>query len=905
MAASKDGHRLPTDVRPTHYDLVVRTDLEKEVFQGIVKISLDVTTETSTLVFNTTDLDLIDASLSSDALGSVQTPTSQSFAAEWEEGTLSFARALPAGSKAQLRIAFAGKLTGALLGYYKSEFTENDGMKGIYTLTQFQPSAARRAFPCWDEPALKATYSVSMISRAHLVSLANMSAASEGPFDPAAEAAKDENVAKLFSVMSPADQQAPGEWKITRFDTTPPISSYIVAYANGPFKCLESSYKSPLSGKVRPLRVYTTSEIVHQAKHALEITEKVLPIYEEVFDIEYPLPKLDTLAAHDFDMGAMENWGLITGRTNCYLMDPEKIQLSMLKRIVVTQSHEIAHMWFGNITTMEWWDNLYLNEGFATFMGEYIIVARLYPEWKVDSEFLTTDLASALILDAKPSSHPIEVPCPDVNQVNQIFDGLSYAKAASVLRMLCNYVGQERFIKGVSIYLKEHLYSNTVTKDLWDGIQTATGTDIPKMMDNWVKKIGFPVITVTENKDSITVRQDRFLETGHAEAKDNETIWTVPLALLTVDESGKPHVDNTVVLDTREKTIPLDTSKPYKLNASTYGVYRVLYPEERLFNLTKEAAKGEEIFSLNDRIGLVHDAFALAKAGFLTVSAALTAVDNLRNDQASYVWDSISLNLQILSSTWWENPKVLEPLNKLRASLFGPIVQKLGFDNGPNDDPSTIQLRSTAVEQAAASGETSVVEELKKRFARYMESGDDSGIPADIMRPTLLAGVRHGGRKEFEFVKKVHAGAATPPATTLSAMLALCQVQDTQLVEEVLEYMRTTVRDQDLMYFFRGLQSNNATRRRAAEFLKAHFDEVSDRFPASYKIQDIVSMTFRNLTKDEDYAVIVDFFKDKDRSKYNMAYDQMLDSVRASNAWIKRSTADVEQWLADWSRRSS
>jgi aminopeptidase 2 len=284
------------------------------------------------------------------------------------------------------------------------------------------------------------------------------------------------SMTQWFSSLTTQDKNPTEKWKITQFESTPPMSSYIVAFANGHFEHLESFYTSPLSGKTRPLRIYTTSDVIDQAQFALDVKAKVLPLYEQVFDIEYPLPKLDTLVAHDFDDSAMENWGLITGRTSAFLLDPKRVDMAAKKRVVTVQSHEVAHMWFGNITTMEWWDYLYLNEGFATLMGEVIIADKIYPDWKVDCEFITEHLNDALRLDAKLSSHPIEVDCPDANKIDQIFDALSYSKAASVLRMLSDYVGEERFLKGVSLYLKKRLYGNSITKDLWEGIGEATGT---------------------------------------------------------------------------------------------------------------------------------------------------------------------------------------------------------------------------------------------------------------------------------------------------------------------------------------------------------------------------------------------------------------------------------------------
>ncbi|KAG0705166.1 hypothetical protein DFH29DRAFT_907854 [Suillus ampliporus] len=894
--ADSGDFRLPLDVNPTHYDLTIKTDLENSIFEGVVKINLDVKKETSTIAFNSADLKLNDASLYSDALKIKQLDTSPSFDEKAERCVLSFPTPLLAGSKATLSIGFSGELTGAMMGYYKSSF-EHEGTKKYYTLTQFEPTAARRAFPCWDEPLLKATFAVTMISRADTVNLSNMSIASEEIYQPQTTKVEDPSLEALFSALTTEDSQ----WKISKFETTPPMSTYLVAYANGRFAYLESSYKSPLSGKTRPLRIYSTPDVIHQAQYALDIKAKVLPIYEEIFDIEYPLPKLDTLVAHDFDAGAMENWGLITGRTSAFLLDPKKADMAAKKRVTVFQSHEIAHMWFGDITTMEWWDYLYLNEGFATLMGEVIVVG-VYPEWKVDSEFISQHLNDALDLDAKLSSHPIEVHCPDANQINQIFDSLSYAKAGSVLRMLSNYVGQERFLKGVSIYLKRHLYGNTVTKDLWQGISDSTGIDVPKIMDNWISKIGFPILTVTENENGIVVRQDRFLESGPAEEKDNETIWTVPLALLTA--SDKVSVDNSVVLDTREKTLAIDTSKPFKLNAGTYGVYRVLYSDERFAAIAEEAAKGDAVFSLNDRIGLVHDIMALSKAGFCKVSSALTIVDILHGEKEFLVWDSIARNITTLVSTWWEHDAVVDDLDAFRRALFAPIVQRLGYEYSPSDSVDISQLRTRAVGQAAVAGDSAVVEELKTRFTEYMKTQDDSRIPADLFRTTILTAVKHGGRQEYEFAKALYENPTTAPSKSISAIMAMCASRDEACIKETYSYILSKVRNQDIVYFINGLQTNYLTRRSCAQFFKDNYADIAKRYEGNFSFKDVVSLVFENLTKEEDYQQIVDFFKDKDTSRYNLALSQTLESLRASRAWIKRSTSDIADWLSEWKKRS-
>ncbi|KAJ8489143.1 hypothetical protein ONZ51_g3140 [Trametes cubensis] len=888
--SAQQDYRLPTDVKPTHYDLTVWTDLDNNTFEGIVHIDLQVNKETSSIVLNTAKLDLGEVTLRSESLEDVQTASSRDFDAENERGIFSFTKPLPANAKARLSVSYKGELTGDMLGYYRSTGGKDGELK--YTLTQFEPTAARRAFPCWDEPLLKATFSVTLVSRANQVNLSNMPAISEEVYKPGSADNEPWITQKLSSLPDPE------QWKVTRFETTPPVSTYLVAYAVGPFEYLESSYKSPLSGKVRPLRIYATADVISQAQFALDIKRMVLPLYEEVFDIEYPLPKLDTLVASDFDSGAMENWGLITGRTQAFLLDPKTADTKYKQNVAATQSHEVAHMWFGNITTMEWWDNLYLNEGFATLMGEKIILDKVFPEWKLDAEFLGGSFFRARALDAKLSSHPIEVECPDANMINQIFDHLSYAKAASVLRMLASYVGEDRFLKGVSIYLKKHMYKNSVTKDLWEGIQTATGLDIPKMMDNWVKQMGYPVITVTEKEGGILVRQDRFLETGPADPKDNETIWTVPLNLLTVDASGKPILNKDILLDEREKFIPLDTSKPFKLNADTTGFYAVQYSPDRLAKLGQQAAAPDSPFSLQDRIGLVCDALALSKAGYTSVSSALELTSALHNEKecTDLVWDAIATNLTAIVSTWWENEHVVDLLNVLRGELFVPIVKQLGFEYKADDAHDVVQLRTTAIEQAASAGDPWVVEELKKRFDYFVKTGDDSQIPGDLTNIIFRIGVQEGGQPEWEAVKRIAAKAKTP-SQGLAAMRAMGRSKDLNLAEDTFKFIMTEARDQDTFYYAGGLMNNPVTRRFLANKFKENFAAFEKRYAGNFGLIRWTELSFGGLSSDKDYEETAAFFKDKDTSKFDMALKQTLDTIKSRAAWVKRSTAELTQWL--------
>ncbi|KAJ7018485.1 leucyl aminopeptidase [Mycena alexandri] len=883
----ENKYRLPTNVKPSHYDLAFWTDLKSLEFGGFATIDLDILGETSAVVLNCADtLSLTEASIHCETNG-VQV-AQMVIQENLGRVTLNFPASLPAGSKAQIKLKYNAKLSGSMTGYYKSAWKNGDHTE-YYALTQFQPIDARAAFPCWDEPLLKATWTITMISRSETVNISNMAVESEALYD--ANSTVDAALAGLLSTL-PEDTQ----WKITKFQKSPPMSSYLVAFANGPLAYLEKSIVMPLSGRTVPLRVYATPDIIDQGEFCLEVTAKVLPLYEQIFDIEYPLPKLDIMAAHDFDIGAMENWGLITGRTRLILLDPKKADILYRKMVAGVVSHEVAHMWFGNITTMEWWDYLYLNEG------------SLFPEWEVKSNFVNTHLYRALSVDAKRSSHPIEVECPDANFINQIFDGLSYSKAAAVLRMLSEYVGEEQFLKGVSVYLKNHLYGNSVTRDLWDGISAETRQDIPRLMNDWVSKIGFPLITVTETSNGIHVRQDRFLNDGTPDTEENKTIWNVPLRILTVENDGQVLVDNKAILEEREKAFPIDTTKTFKLNAGTVGFYRVLYTPERLSKIATAAAKANSVFSLSDRIGLMYDVAALSDAGLAKLSTLLTLTDIWRNDQ-NMVWSSVLTNMRIILSAFWEHPHIVDSLRAFIRTLYAPLVARLGYEFPDGEPVDIVQLREVAVTGAALGGDESVARELRRRFADYLNTGNDTEIPSNLRVAIFTAAVRYGGREEFDALIKIIENPVNP-ASKSAAITAIGKIEDLDLVEELFSYILTGARDQDVIGFCQGLAANALFFRRLAQFFKDNYDTFVKRFGANSMLKHFVTVNsglkpFSGQVHRLQHSLPNRFFlQDKDTSRYSMALAQILETIRSRIDYIERSSQDLSEWLTKWEQGS-
>ncbi|TCD59793.1 Aminopeptidase 2 mitochondrial [Steccherinum ochraceum] len=827
--------RLPSSVKPRHYDVKITTDLVDLTFTGRVKTRLDILEAVSTITFHSVGLDLEDPQVMVfdgdtahyvDVVNMEPDPKIQ-----WV--VLTLASVVRAGASAQLILDFKGNLSGSQAGYCRPK-TPSGSASEYYAFTQLAPMAARRVFPCLDEPGLKATFAISLITDPNNVNLSNMPVVSETAY-----------------VVAGSEKS----WKRTVFGVTPPMSTYIVAFATGPFTYRETSYQSPISGVIRPVRVYATSDMISQAGYSLEVAEKALPLYEQFFDLEYPLPKFDTFICSGFDAGAVENWGLIIGSPVSFLLDPKSRDFKSKLRVAHMQAHETAHMW-------------------------------IYPDWDCDARFLSERFKGGLTLDSKNSSHPIEVPDLDIDNVLEIFDGLSYAKGASVLRMLSAHVGQDQFWKGVSKYLKDHTYDSTVTKDLWDSLSAVTGIDVSDITDNWVTKIGFPVLTVSETGDGIHIRQDRFLETGPAQAEDNETIWNVPLNILTAAKDGVVSVDYKTVLRERETTIKLNKALPYKLNANTSGFYRVLYTGSAAEKIARLVGQKDTPLSVTDRVGLILDAIALAKANFTAVSESLAFLEHFRNEGDAIVWTTIAEGLNEVVDTWWEHEHISSMLASFQRDLFSPIAQRLGFKYSADEFVNVQSLRTCSITQAALAGDELVIQTLKTKFSEFMKSGDDSNIPGDLQVLTYSIANKYGTRTEYDFLKQLSKDSSSEPGR-IAALLGIGASEDLSLAEETWKtYVREAIGGSDVSYIFVGLKTNPRTRRFLAEKFREDFDLLTKKFGGNYSFQILLRNSHEMLSTVEDHDAAKKFFETK-----------TLDTILTRAAWVERSTEDLQQWL--------
>jgi aminopeptidase 2 len=681
----------------------------------LTRRSLHVTQDSTSIALNTADLEIRSTTVEAGGQTIADAPR-VSHDEDRQVTTVSFDQTLPAGSTATLTMVFSGVLNDNMAGFYRSSFKDEQGNTTYLATTQMEPTDARRAFPCFDEPALKAAFTVTLIADAKMTCLSNMDVASEKTVD---------------------SQLAKGKRKAVTFNKSPLMSTYLLAFIVGELNYIETN-----DFRV-PVRVYAPKDRdIEHGRFSLELAAKTLDFYEKKFDSEFPLPKMDMVAIPDFSAGAMENWGLVTYRVVDLLLDEKVSGAALKQRVAETVQHELAHQWFGNLVTMDFWDGLWLNEGFATWMSWYSCNA-FYPEWKVWEGYVTDNLASALSLDSLRSSHPIEVPVKRADEINQIFDAISYSKGSSVLRMISKYIGEEKFMEGVRRYLKKHAYGNTQTGDLWAALSDASGKDVEKVMDIWTKKVGFPVVTVTEDAsaNSIHLKQNRFLRTADVKPEEDETLFPIFLALRTKDG-----VEEELALTTREDNFKLKDLDFFKLNADHSGIYRTSYTPERLRKLGVAAKQG--LLTVEDRAGMISDAGSLAASGYQRTSGILSLLESFKSEPAFVVWQEITSRISVLRSAWtFEEQAVKDALKKFQLDLTQDKAHELGWKFSSDDGHIEQQFKSMMFGAAGIAGDETIVKASVDMFDKF-KTGDKTAIHPNLRGSVYAIVLSNGGKEE-------------------------------------------------------------------------------------------------------------------------------------------------------------
>jgi len=675
--------------------------------------SLEVNEDTTSISLNTTELKIHTSKVTAGEQVISDSPD-VSHDEDSQTTKVSFDQTITKGSKAKLTMTFTGTLNDNMAGFYRSSFKAEDGSTTYMATTQMEPTDARRAFPCFDEPALKAKFTVTLIADDKMTCLSNMDVASEKTVD---------------------SKMTGGKRKAVTFNPTPLMSTYLLAFIIGELNYIETN-----SFRV-PVRVYAPKDRdIEHGRFSLELAAKTLAFYEKTFNSDFPLPKMDMIAIPDFSAGAMENWGLITYRVVDVLIDEKVTGAAVKQRVAETVQHELAHQWFGNLVTMDFWDGLWLNEGFATWMSWYSCNV-FYPDWKVWEGYVTDNLAGALSLDSLRSSHPIEVPVKRADEINQIFDAISYSKGSSVIRMISKYIGEETFMEGIRRYLKKHAYGNTETGDLWAALADASGKDVGKVMDIWTKKVGFPVVTVTEGSDSIHLKQNRFLRTADVKPEEDQTLYPVFLGLRTKDG-----VNEDLTLFDREADFKLKDLDFFKLNADHSGLYRTSYTPERLRKLGLAAKDG--LLTVEDRAGMIADAGSLAASGYQKSSGILSLLDSFKSEPDFVVWQEITGRISSLRGAWmFEDQTIRDALKQFQLDLVKDKAHELGWTFGDDVGHIEQQFKSLMFGAAGISGDEEITKASFDMFHKYM-AGDRSAIHANIRGSVYAIVLAEGGKKE-------------------------------------------------------------------------------------------------------------------------------------------------------------
>jgi aminopeptidase N len=772
-AQKASAQRLPESVLPEHYSLTLTPDLKKATFTGSEKIDVLLQQPVDSITLNAVEIKFqsVETKINGKTLKADVTEDEQK-----QQVTFNFHQSLPAG-RLTLEIEYSGILNGQLRGFYLSKTAKRN-----YAVTQFEPTDARRAFPSFDEPAFKAKFDVTLVVDKGDTAISNTNIVSDTP--------------------GPID----GEHTI-RFATTPKMSTYLVAFLVGDFQCTSGESDGV------PIRGCATPDKVDLAKYAVQAAEFVLHYYDTYFGIKYPMPKLDMIAIPDFEAGAMENFGAITYRETDLLIDEKTASVDAKKNVGLVVAHEMAHQWFGDMVTMQWWDNIWLNEGFATWM-ENKPVAAWHPEWNIPQD-VAEGLNGTLNLDAARTTRTIRAKADTPDQINEMFDGISYGKAGAVLLMVENYLGEETFRKGVHNYLSAHMYGNATAEDFW-GAQTETShKPVDKIMESFVAQPGEPILTFGEPQgNSVSVSQQRFFLSPSMKA-DKAQSWSVPVC---VKSSAKEDCE---VLTSADQSLKVPQASFFFANATGKGYYRSAYPADVYAKIVSNVEAG---LTPEERIGLLGDTWAQVRAGKVSVGDYLNLVTAIKDDSSASVVGTALSAISAIDSRIAATDEEHEAIAAWVRKTFKPAYENLGQPSS-SDSPEKNELRATLFGSLGTIGkDPDVIAQAKQIAAKYLT--DPASVEATMGQTATAIAAINGDAAFFDQLQKIFETSSNPQLQE-SALRMLAEFKDQSLERRALDYtVSGKVRNQDapieLLIMLQGLN----TRDQAWQYIQQNWDKV-------------------------------------------------------------------------------
>ena len=817
-----------------NYDIQFEPIFTDFTFNGIEIITLT-TTPTTSFRLNAAELEIKNCHL----IHNGKTIKAESVLNIKQE-TLVIKFSKKVSGKVKICIEFTGVLNDRLLGFYRSKYKDASGKTKHLATTQFEAADARRAFPCWDEPAVKATFDVSLLVEKNMTAISNMP-----------ESAKKSVNSKV----------------LVEFQRTPIMSTYLLYLGVGEFEFLEDNLRNI------KIRVITTKGNKKKAHLSLELTKKFLSEYEKYFGIKYPLPKLDMLAIPDFAAGAMENWGAITFRETILLYDSKTSSTRTKQYIAEVISHEIAHQWFGNLVTMKWWNDLWLNESFATFMATKI-VDKFYPEWDLWDQFLDDAMNTAMSLDSLKSSHPIDVNVNHPSEIRSIFDSISYDKGGCILRMLEHFVGKKNFQNGLKMYLTKHQYSNAEGSDLWNAIGHVSKQPVDKMMKTWINQMGFPIVSATRKNSTLLLKQSRFLLEETKSSKKG--VWSIPIIV----EEG--NINNKKLMTKKSESIKLkNKERNFILNPGRTGFYRVQYDNQTLENLS--LLIDEKIIDYIDRWSIQNDYFAQIISGKKNIQDYLDFI-TAYYDEDNYI-SSLSLAHNLYSLyTFAHKEKFSDELKEYAVNFLGTIIDRLGWDKKKNEPHTDALLRSFAVVGLGKLGDKEILSEAESRFKKFLKN--PSSLSADLQDAVFSLVAWSGNELTYKKFVSLYKK-ANSQEEKLRFLAGMCSFKQKKLLLKTLQFtLGSDVRSQNIQMPIMRITSNIYAKDFMWSWLKVNWKKIVSKAGIGNPLLNRVVASIGQVVVAKQEKEIKKFFKDNPVRGTERTLEQTLERVRIHSKFL-------------------
>jgi len=830
------------DVIPLNYQLTFEPDLKKFTFTGSETIFVNCKKLTKIINMHCAELKILFCQVKSGNKIIKSTPK----IVEKNEQLQIFLGEKIKG-KFTIELEFQGILNDRLLGFYRSQYKQNGKTKYLAT-SQFEAADARRAFPCWDEPEAKATFDISIIADNKFTAISNMPVKSKKKI---------------------------GSKTIYHFATTPIVSTYLIYLAVGEFE-----YLSGKIGKIQ-IRVVTTKGNKSKGKFSLDLGKKLLTSYEKYFGIRYPLPKLDLIAVPDFAAGAMENWGAITFRETILLYDPKTSSTRTKQYIAEVISHEIAHQWFGNLVTMKWWNDLWLNESFATFMATKF-VDQFYPEWDLWNQFVDDAMNIAMGLDSLKTTHPIDVKVNSPAEIREIFDAISYDKGGCVLRMLESYVGEPNFQKGLKKYLSDFKYKNAKGQDLWDAIGKASKMPVSSMVNTWLKQPGFPLVEINQNGDTLRLKQRRYLL--ESDKKFSRGLWSIPLSLGLKNEISKK------LFSTKTLSVKLPKNTlGFVANYGRKGFYRVKYDKGILLDL--KMLVDEKRIPVIDRWAIQNDLFSLCVSCDEHVRNYLDFSDAYFEEDGYLASVNVAHNLASLYFRAFDEP-FADEIRSYAMDYFRKILFRIGWEPQKSDKHTDAMLRAFVISTLGKMNDEEVKEEVLSKYKKFLKSSNS--LSPDLVEPICSIAAWHGDSKTYVELVKLYRNAKTMEEK-LRFLGAMCGFQDTKLLLKTLDFSQTSeVRSQNMQLPIMKVAGNPYGDKILWPWLKKNWKKLNKKVGHGNPLFNRIVASIASVTDDSMEKEIKSFFKKNPTSGTERTQSQTLERIRINSKFLRHMRKEFQ-----------